>query len=481
MTQDVGGTGGTGSIVAGGAPLPGWPVLLAVCTALGLATLSSTIVNVALPSIGTSLGGGLSDLQWVANAYTLVYASLLPAAGPVGDRLGRRRLFTAGLAVFSVGALACALAPNLPALVVLRLVQATGGAAITPVGLAIIASEFPDPSVRARAVGVWAGVASLGLAAGPVVGGVLIAHGAWRSVFWLVGLVGLVAAPLAWRLIPPTADGHPEYVAPLDPGGVVLAAGFLAGLSFGLIQGQVDGWTSGSILASFGLSTGCLTGFLVLEAHRGRRALMPLSVWRSPPFIAANLGGAVYFLSLFGILFFFSLYLQEVGGDSPLRTGLIFFPLTAVMAVLAPLAGRAVALLGVRLVVVVGFLIAAAGTTSLALLPAAAGAGGLVWRFVITGAGFGLMSAPLTAAAVGSLPRSSGGLASSVYNTFRQVGAVLGVALLGAVLTARQHSAHLAPPAAFLAGLHAAMSVATGCLLGCAVACALLLRPQAPT
>ncbi len=454
-------------------------VLTVTCGALGLATLSATAVNVALPDIAADVGARLAGLQWVANAYTLVYAAVLLPAGGLGDRLGRRRLFLAGTAVYAAGSLGCTLAPGLWTLVGFRVLQAVGSSAMVPATLAVLAGAFPAPRARAQALGLWAGVASLGLALGPLVGGALIAAWGWRGVFGLVALLGAATYLAGHRLL--AADRHGAVLAAerVDVAGSLLGVGWLGGLSFALIEASRYGWTSALIVAALAGSTACLVGFVTVESaldRRGGHPLMPPRIWRSPTFVLANVGGATYFLSLFGILFFFSLYLQQERGDSPLVTGLLFLPLTAAMALLAPYAGRMVAAAGVRPVVSAGLAVAAAGCLTLATLPADAGSGALAWRFLLTGLGFGLSSAPLTTAAVAGVAEGSGSVASAVYNASRQVGAVFGVAVLGAVVSARV--GQRTGGAAFLTGVHAAMVVSAGCLLACAVGAALLLQPR---
>src|SRR5579884_3067462 len=377
-------------------------VLLAVSAGLALATVNSTIVNVALPAIGRHLHADLVLLQWVVNSFTLVYCALLLPAGPVGDRIGRRRLLLGGMSVFAAGSVACAVAPDITSLIGGRVLQGIGGSAIVPGGLALLARQFGEPAARARALGVWAGVASLGLAVGPVVGGVLISGFGWRSVFWLLSGLAAASVVMVRRLVPERLHGADPQAAPFDWPGALLGGIWLAALSFALIEAHEYGWSSPEVLGSFKVTAASLAGFVRAEQRRPpqRPPLMPLGVWRSRSFIAANLGGLAYFLSLFGILFFFSLYLQQQRGDSALAAGLLFLPLTVVMAVLGPVAGRLVARIGVRPVVTVGFAVAGCGCLALAALPGGSGHVDLELRLLLTGVGFGLMSTPMTTPAV---------------------------------------------------------------------------------
>ena len=456
-------------------------VLVAMCLGLGLATLAATAVNVTLPDVGESLHAKLSGLQWVANAYTLVYAAVLLPAGSLGDRIGRRRLFLAGSVIFAVGAAGCATAPNLAVLIGARAFAGAGSAAMVPTTLAIVTAEYDSAAQRARALGVWAGTASLGLAAGPLVGGVLVQQGGWRAVFGLVAVLAAVSGALGAVLVSADKHDRPAGDGVADVPGSLLGVVWLGSLSFALIEARAYGWTSPVILGSFACTVVGLAAFLLVERGRDRAQrspLMPLRIWRSPSFVVANLGGAGYFLSLFGILFFFSLYLQEAESRSALSTGVMFLPLTLAMAVLAPYAGRIVAGFGVRPVVTVGLTVAAVGCLTLATLPTHAGEWAIGWRFLLTGVGFGLSSAPLTTAAVAAAPADTRGLASAVFNASRQVGAVLGVTALGAVVTVQPAGANAAAASAFLDGVHTAMVLAAGCLLVCAIAGVALLRSE---
>jgi EmrB/QacA subfamily drug resistance transporter len=498
-------------------------VLPAMCLGLMLTMLNSTLVNVTMPAIGASMHASVTGLQWVADIYTLTYASLLLPGGALGNRLGRRAAFLGGIAVFLVGSLLCALAPSLPVLLAARVVQALGVAVMLPQTLAILVHEYAEPAARSRAIGVWAGVASLGLAAGPVLGGLVITVADWRTGFYLTLVLAAVALVLGHRVIPRARHGRPAAGPAVDPLGSALGVLWLGALVYGLIEAGDHGWGSPVIVASFAVALAGATAFVVTQhriARRGGRPLMPLHLWRAPGFVAANAAGLVYFFTLFGILFYYSLSLERQQDRSPLVTGSLFLPMTVCMAALAPVAGRLVARVGTRATLTGGLLIAAAGCLALARQPDNAGLPDLGWRLSLVGIGAGLMSATMSNAAVSSVPAEHSGTASAVHNTCRQIGASLGIALLGVVLNARQQAAlarpskalgapartaveaaaragradpgqaapHLPAPlrrtidaaahAGFTSGLHTAMLLTALALLACAAAAAALLRPR---
>jgi EmrB/QacA subfamily drug resistance transporter len=436
-------------------------VLLAMCLGLMLTMLNSTLVNVVMPAIGTSLHASVTGLQWVADVYTLTYASLLLPGGALGNRLGRRTAFLGGIVVFMVGSLSCALAPDLPVLLAARVVQALGVAVMLPQTLSILVHEYGEPAARSRAIGVWAGVASLALAAGPVLGGVVITVSDWRTGFYVTLLLAAVALGLGHRVIPRSRHGRPASGPAVDWSGGALGVLWLAALVYGLIEAGDRGWGSPTIVASFVVAAAGAVAFLVTQrrlARRGRTPLMPLHLWRAPGFVAANAAGLVYFFTLFGILFYYSLYLEGQQGRSPLATGLLFLPMTVCMAALAPVAGRLMARVGTRATLTGGLLVAAVGCLALAVQSGHAGPVDLGWRLCLVGVGSGLMSATMSNAAVSSVPATHSGTASAVHNTCRQIGSTLGVALLGVVLHARQQAALARPLTALAATARTAVA-----------------------
>jgi EmrB/QacA subfamily drug resistance transporter len=447
--------------------------LVTVCLGVGLTALGSSIVTITLPQIGHGMHAGLADLQWVANAYTVTYAALLLPAGGLTDRIGRRSLFLGGTAAQAVGSAWCAAAPDLALLLAGRVVQAIGAAAMVPATLALVSAEFPDQRRRARAIGWWAGAASAGLAAGPLAGGVILGVAGWRAAFAVVTLAAAVLLGIGWRL-DRAAGGRTPGAGPADASGAVAVTVFLTALSFALIEGGPGGWASPAVLIAFAVAAGSVAAFGVLE-RRVRRPLMPLTVWRIHQFVAANAGGIAYGAALTGVLFYLSLFLQQVQGRSALDAGLVFLPLTGVMAITGPVAGRLAPLAGQRGMAVAGMTIAAAGVCSLAAVGPRESTAALACRLAVVGLGLGLMSTPLSGAMITALPARSAGFASAMYNSSRQVGSVLGVTLLGVVVAPGQPAAAGPSGLAFTRGLQMAMLAAGLALLASAAAGAALL------
>lgn len=441
-----------------------------MCLGLMLSMFTSTMVNVALPAIGTGLHAGATQLQWVVTVYTLCYGSLLLVGGGLGNRLGRRAAFLGGTVVFVAGSAACAAAPTIGLLLAARVLQAVGVAILLPQTLAVLVHEYVEPAVRARAVGIWAGVASLGLAAGPVLGGIVVDTLGWRAGFVLAAALGLVALALAWAALPVERHGRPTTSARLDVTGAAFGTVTLAALVFGLTEGRDLGWGSPVTLAAFLLAAAAGAAFVAGQRRQDRSGgnpLMPRAIWR-PAFVAADLAGLAYFFAFFGVLYLFSLELQQHRGLSAIVAGLAFLPMTVLMAVLAPVAGRLSGRHGTRPVLLVGLVVTAVGAALLALLSADSSTADVVWRLGLVGAGSGLMSSPMSNQAVSSVDVAHSTTASAVHNTFRQVGSTLGVTVLGAVVQAHGP--------AFAAGVRVAMVVVTGVLLVTAVAAGLLTR-----
>ncbi|MDA8266580.1 MAG: MFS transporter, partial [Actinomycetota bacterium] len=294
-------------------------VILVICSmSLFMTYVDSTILNVALPSIERQFRVGVADLQWVADAYLLVLASLLMLSGSTADRLGRRRLFTTGLLIFTAGSLLCSLAPNISALIVFRMAQALGGCMLIPVSLSIVRQVYTDPAERARAFGIWSAVFGLGAATGPILGGLLVSGVGWRSVFWINIPIGLTVWFLARRYVPESRAPKPRRI---DPAGQVLVVIALATLTYGVIEGPSAGWGSGRIVTSFSVGAVAIITLLLVERHVSE-PLLELGFFRSPPFSAANAVALASFLVLSGFLFVNTLYLQDVRGDSALVAGL---------------------------------------------------------------------------------------------------------------------------------------------------------------
>lgn len=408
-------------------------VLAICCMSLFIVGLDNTIVNLALPSIQRDLHASVSGLQWTIDAYTIVLASLLMLSGSTADRIGRRRVFQTGLVLFSLGSLLCSLAPNAGSLVAFRMVQAVGGSMLNPVAMSIITNTFTEPGERARAIGVWGGVVGLSMALGPVVGGALVDAVGWRSIFWINVPVGVAAVILAALYVPESRSERPRR---LDPVGQLLVMVLFGGLTYGIIEGPAAGWGSARIVGCFALAAAALLGILFYERRR-EQPLLDLRFFRSVPFSGATLIAICGFAALSGFLFLNALYLQDARGLSPLRAGLLTLPMAAVTAALAPLSGRIVGSRGPRVpLLVAGVGIAGAGVL-LAHLTSTTPIALLACYYVVFGIGFGMLNAPITNTAVSGMPATQAGVAAAVASTSRQVGASLGVAVLGSVVTTR--------------------------------------------
>jgi len=455
-------------------------VLTSVCLGLLLSMYNATVVNVMLPDIRASLHASETGLQWAAALYSLCYAALLLAGGALGERLGKRMTFLGGVVVFTVGSAACAAAPTLGFLLAARAVQAVGVAVLIPQTLSMLVTEYTEPARRARAVGIWAGAASLGLAAGPVVGGAITSVANWRAGFMLSVVLGVITVALGFLVIPRARYGKPAHPVRPDFMGAGLSTLTLAALTYGLIESATLGWSSPLIIGALVLAAAAAGGFIATQhaaGRRGRQPLMPLDLWRSRRFIAANLSALAYFVMLYGILYFFSIDLQQYKHYSTLAAGLTFLPMTILMALLGPVAGRLSARFSTTSVMVAGLLMAAAGSLALGMLPADGSVADVGWRFALVGIGAGLMNSPMSNTAVSSAAASHSGAASATHNTFRQIGGTLGVAALGTIVAAG-HRAAGGATAAFPTGLGHAMTAVAAILALCALIVAVLGKKQ---
>ncbi|MFG2361991.1 DHA2 family efflux MFS transporter permease subunit [Streptomyces mirabilis] len=409
-------------------------ILAVCCLSVLLVSLDTTILNVALPSIQEDLHSSVSGLQWTLDAYTIVLASLLILAGSTADRVGRRRVFLLGLVLFTGGSALCSLAPSLDWLIVFRMAQAVGGCMLTPVAMAILAGAFPEPRERARAIGVWGGVVGISMAAGPILGGVLVQTAGWRSVFWLNVPIGLAALLLTSLFVPESRAPRPRRV---DPVGQLLVITALGTLTYAIIEAPGRGWTSPAIVICLITAAGALAAFIPYETRRDEPLVDP-RLFRSAPFSGATVMAVCAFTALGGFLFANTLYLQQVLGLSALNTGVHLLPMAVLSLVCPPLAGRIVGSRGPR----VPLLLAGAGITvgGLLAVPATRSADRsdilLYAAYALFGLGFGFVNAPITHTAVSGLPRAQAGVAAAIAATSRQVGAALGIAVTGAVIAA---------------------------------------------
>jgi EmrB/QacA subfamily drug resistance transporter len=408
-------------------------VLGICCLSLFIVGLDSTIVNLALPAIRADLDASVSKLQWTIDAYTLVLASLLMISGSTADRVGRRRTFLVGLVMFGLGSLLCGLAPTVDLLIVFRMLQAIGGSMLNPVAMSIITNTFTDPRERAQAIGVWGGVVGLSMSVGPLVGGALVDSAGWRYIFWINVPVVLIAVLLTIRFVP---ESRAAVARRIDPVGQVLVVLLLVGLTYGIIEGREAGWTSPLILACFAVVVLALAGLVFYERRRDQPLLEP-RFFRSAPFSGATLIAVAGFAALSGFLFLNSLYLQEVRGFSALHAGLLTLPMAAMTVVFAPISGWLVGNRGPRLpLVVAGCMLGVSGLI-LSQLTTGTPTLLLLGGYLVFGLGFGMLNSPITNAAVSGMPRAQAGVAAAIASTSRQVGASLGVAIVGTVLTAR--------------------------------------------
>jgi EmrB/QacA subfamily drug resistance transporter len=400
------------------------------CMSLFIVGLDVTVVNVALPSIQRDLHASVSGLQWVVAAYSLVLASLLMLSGSTADRVGRRRTFQIGLALFTLGSLLCSLAPSLGALVAFRMIQAIGGSMLNPVAMSIITNTFTERTERARAIGIWGGVVGLSMALGPVVGGLLVSSVGWQSIFWVNIPVGLTAIVLTAAFVPESKAPHPRR---FDPVGQLLVMISLASLVYGIIEGPERGWTSGLIIACFAAAIAAAVGFVLYESRR-TQPLLDTRFFRSAPFSGATMIAVSAFAALGGFLLLSTIYLQDVRGLSAVHAGLYMLPMAGMTAIASPLSGRIVGSRGPRLPLIGAGLALIISGVSLTRLEATTSTLGLVIPYLLFGLGFGLVNAPITNTAMAGMPQAQAGVAAAVASTSRQVGSSLGVAVIGSVV-----------------------------------------------
>lgn len=401
-------------------------ILATCCLSLLVVSMDATIVNVALPDIRRDLGASLTGLQWVIDAYTIVLASFLMLGGSTADRFGRRRVFRAGMALFTLGSLLCSLAPGVGWLVAARVVQALGGSMMNPVAMSIIVHTFSEPRARARAIGVWGAVAGASMALGPLAGGVLTQELGWHAIFWINVPIGALALWLTARYVPESRAPRPRRP---DPVGQALLLTGLAAFACAVIESG-----RGAVVAG-GAALLAALAFAGLVAYERRRhePLLDLRFFRSLPFSAATVIAVCMFAALGGFLFLNSLYLQEVRGLSAFRSGLSVLPAALAVMIVSPLSGRLVGTHGARPSLLVSGGMLTLSALLLAQLQAQTPLAVLLPVYALFGIGFGMVNAPVTFAAVSGMPRAQAGLASAVASTSRQIGVSVGVALAGAL------------------------------------------------
>jgi len=434
------------------APLAKSLTLAAMSLGYVVVQLDVTIVNVAINSIGTTYGGSLADLQWIVNAYTITFAAFILTAGALGDRLGAKRVFALGFAIFVLASLACALAPALWVLIVARLCQGIGAAVLVPNSLALLNHAYPDEAERHWAVGIWAAGASFSLTAGPLVGGGLIALVGWRSIFLINLPVGLAGMWLAWRYASETTRSSTRT---LDIPGQIVAVLALGCLAAAMIEGGQRGWLDPWVVAGFAAFVGLAALFLTIEL-RSKGPMLPLSLFRNPAFTATSLTGLLVNVGCYGLIFVFSLYFQRVNHLSPLWTGMAFAPMMAAIVATNLAAARVTAAIGARLTIATGAAVMAASCIGLLVMQQGSSYASLCSQLIAMGAGLGLLVPPLTSTLLGSVAKKYSGIASGVLNAMRQTGSVLGVALFGSLLGGS---------AGFIGGAEIALLISAGLAL----------------
>lgn len=410
-------------------------VLFTMCFALAMAMLDNTVVNVALPTLSRELAAGVSDLQWIVDGYVLAFASLLLTGGILGDRYGRKRMFLTGLAIFTLSSLACGLSQSSGQLIAFRALQGVGAAVLMPGTLSIITVTFP-PHERARAIGLWAGMSGLALALGPTLGGWMVEHIGWESVFFLNVPIGAIAFLTATRTV---RESVSEHARRLDIPGLLLGTGALFSVTYGLIEANQKGWGDPLILSALAAAGVLLALFLVWE-HRSPHPMMPLSFFRIPAFSAGNTVAFSVSLGMFGTFFFLSLYMQLIRGYTAFGAGLRFLPMTLMIVVTAPNAGRFASKHGSRIPMTYGLTLTGLGLLLFARVTEATPYGLMLPILVMMGHGMGSTMAPMTAAVMNAVGPERAGLGSAMTNTSREVGGVFGIALLGTILTTKLKS-----------------------------------------
>ena len=430
-----------------------WTLVLA---SLGvfMTALDTLVVTTSLPVLRADLHASLSSLEWTVNAYNLAFACLLLTGAALGDRFGRRRMFAIGLSMFTVASAAAALSPSVGALVLARTVQGAGAAIVFPLTLTLISEAFPAEK-RGAAIGLWGGITGLAVAAGPVVGGAVVQGISWHWIFWLNVPVGIALVPLAARKLRESFGPRPN----LDIPGLVLAGAGALGITWGLVRASAAGWTSAEVLGSMAAGAAVLGAFLAWE-RRARSPMLPLDLFRSRTFASANAVSFFMYAGLFGALFLMSQFLQTALGHSPLGAGVRLLPWTATPMVIAPMAGMLSDRYGTRPFMVLGLMLQAIGYAWIALIVAPGmGYAELGLAFTVTGIGTSLCFPTVANAVMGAVPQKEAGVASGTNSALRELGGVVGVAVLASVFA--RHGVY-GSPGAFVDGFMPALWVAAG-------------------
>ena len=451
-----------------------WWTLAAVAVGLFMIMLDNTVVNVALPSIQRDLGVGLSELEWIVSGYALTFAALMLIGGKLADAYGRRLVFVLGIVVFTVASLLCGLATSGDMLIASRVLQGAGAAMMNPATLSIIAATFP-PRQRGTAIGIWAGVSALALAIGPLVGGLLTEHASWNWIFFVNVPVGILGVFASFLLIDESRDPTHER---LDLPGLATSALGLFALTYGLIEANTYGWGSARIIGAFAISAIALGSFVLLERHQ-RAPMLDLTLFRNRTYVGANLAILLVSLAMFGVFFFVSLFMQNILGYSAVQAGASFLPMTILVIIVAPIAGRASDRFGSRGLITAGMLLLSCQLLYFSQLGPDATFWTLLPGLVLGGIGMSMTMTPSTAAATRAVPVEKAGVGAAVLNAFRQVGGSTGIALMGAIMAAKLTT----PPtaASFMDGFENALLVAAAIALVGALVAAILIRPHDTT
>jgi len=446
--------------------------LVIVSIGLFMMVLDNLVVNVALPSIHRDLGASIQTLEWTVNAYILAYAVLLLTGAALGDRLGRKRMFMAGISLFTAGSAAAALAPSIGFLIAARAAQGVGAAVVTPLTLTLLAEAFP-PEQRGLALGVWSGISGIGVALGPLVGGALVQLASWHWIFWVNVPIGVALVPLASRRL---VESRGE-VKRLDLRGLALASAGLFGIVFGLVQSQSLGWSNAEVVIGLAAGAVLLVGFIMQEL-RTPEPMLPMGFFANRGFAVTNAVSIAMYFGMFGSIFFLSQFLQNVLGNSPLEAGVKLLVWTGAVMVVSPLAGFFSERYGSR-----GFMVAGLGLQAVALALLAMSASvhqsyeSMLIPFILAGSGMALVFAPSANAVLSSVRTSQTGQASGATNALRELGGVLGIAILATVFTS--HGSY-ATPQAFVNGMVPALWVGTAVLAaGALIAAALPFSTRA--
>ncbi len=433
-------------------PSTAWTIVVTSLAAF-MVSLDNLVVTTALPQIREDLGAGLESLEWTVNAYTLPFAVLLHTGAALGDRLGRRRVFLAGLAVFTLGSSGAALAPSIGVLITARAVQGVGAALVLPLTLTLLAAAVPEER-RGGALGIWGAMTGLAVAVGPLIGGAVTEGASWQWIFWVNVPVGLVALPVGLRAL---TESRGRTTRP-DLTGAALISPALLDVTFGLVRGEGHGWTSTSVLGALvlgGLGIGAFVAWELRVARRGAAPMLPMGLFRVPGFAAVNATALLFSMGMFGSIFLLAQTLQNVYGYSPLQAGVRTLPWTAMPLLIAPLAGPVSDRIGGRPLLLGGLVLNAAGLAWMALvLTTHTAYAALIGPFVLSGIGMALFFVPIATVTLGVVPAAMQGIASGTNNALHELGGVLGIAVLSSVFAAR---GGYDTPAAFIDGTRPAL------------------------